>query len=108
MRLDLLIPTFKRLHLLERAVESLARVELPRSLQVGVIVINNDECAELPGLEAAFNSVPFPTRVLHEPQPGKSAALNAGISVSSADYIGFIDDDEELAPDWFRVVEDAL
>jgi glycosyltransferase involved in cell wall biosynthesis len=47
-------------------------------------------------------------RVLHEPQAGKSAALNAGIALSSADYIGLLDDDEELSSSWFRVVEDAL
>ena len=59
-------------------------------------------------MEATLSSIPFSTRVLHEPQPGKSAALNTGIAASTADYIGFIDDDEELAPDWFRVVERAL
>jgi glycosyltransferase involved in cell wall biosynthesis len=108
MRLDLLIPTFRRPHLLERALGSLARAERPRRLQVGVVVINNDAVPELPGLEPVVASAVYPTRVLHEPQPGKSAALNAGIVASTADYLGFIDDDEELAPDWFRVLEDAL
>ena len=108
MRLDLLLPTLRRPHLLERALASIARAEPPRRLQVAVIVINNDVRPELPGLEAALAAVPFPARVLHEPQPGKSAALNTGIMASKADYLGFVDDDEELAPDWFRVVEDAL
>jgi glycosyltransferase involved in cell wall biosynthesis len=108
MRLDLLLPTLRRPELLKRALESLARVERPQRLQVAVIVINNDARPELPGLGAALAAVPFPTRVLHEPRPGKSAALNAAIAASTADYLGFIDDDEEVAPDWFRVVEDAL
>ena len=108
MRVDLLVPTLRRPHPLKRALQSIARVERPRRLQVAVTVINNDTRSELPGLEATLASVPFPTSVLHEPRPGKSAALNAGIAASTADYIGFIDDDEELAPDWFRVVEDAL
>ena len=108
MRLDLLIPTFRRPQLLRRALESLKRAEQPRRLQVAVLVINNDPTPTLPGVEDALSAVPFPTYVLHEPQPGKSAALNAGIAASTADYLGFIDDDEELAPDWFRVVEDAL
>jgi glucosyl-dolichyl phosphate glucuronosyltransferase len=118
MRLDLLVPTLRRPHLLKRALESIGRVEPPRSLRVDVTIINNDTHPEtiinndthpeLPGLEATVASVPFPTRVLHEPHPGKSAALNTGIAASSADYIGLIDDDEELAPDWFRVVEEAL
>jgi len=108
MRLDLLVPTLRRPHLLKRALDSVTRAEPPRRLQVGVIVINNDIQASVPGLASIVGSVPFPVRVLHEPQAGKSAALNAGIAISSADYIGFIDDDEELSSSWFRVVEDAL
>ena len=46
--------------------------------------------------------------MIEEPRGGKSAALNAGIAASTADYIGLIDDDEEIAVDWFVVVERAL
>ena len=108
MRLDLIIATFRRPSLLKRTIESLARVQRPKWLDVGVIVVNNDTRPELPGIEEAIASLPFPGRLLHEPTPGKSAALNTGIAASTAEYIGFIDDDEEVAPDWFRVVEDAL
>ena len=83
MRLDLLIPTFRRPQLLRRALESLKRAEQPRRLQVAVLVINNDPTPTLPGVEDALSAVPFPTYVLHEPQPGKSAALNAGIAARS-------------------------
>jgi glucosyl-dolichyl phosphate glucuronosyltransferase len=108
MRLDLLVATFRRPQLLQRALESVARAERPRRLQVEVIVINNDRGDLLPGLEATLAALPCRARIIHEPAPGKSAALNAGIAASTADYLGFIDDDEELAADWFRVVEDAL
>ncbi|MGH9309168.1 MAG: glycosyltransferase family 2 protein [Vicinamibacterales bacterium] len=108
MRLDLLVPTLRRPHLLERALISVARTERPGRLQPGVIIIVNDAAPELPGLEGTLAAMPFPTRVLHEPRPGKSAALNTAIAASTADYLGFIDDDEVLAPDWFRVVEAAL
>ena len=108
MRLDLLVPTFKRPRQLRRALESLENADRPRRLQVSVIVINNDAQPELPGLEATLAAASYPTTVLHEPQSGKSAALNAGIASSTADYLGFIDDDEELGRNWFRVLEDAV
>jgi glycosyltransferase involved in cell wall biosynthesis len=108
MDLDLLIPTLRRPNPLKRALESVANADRPRRLQPRVTIINNDTDPELPGIEATLASMPFPTRVLHEPRPGKSAALNTGIATSTAAYFGFIDDDEVLAPDWFRVVEDAL
>jgi glycosyltransferase involved in cell wall biosynthesis len=106
MRLDLLIPTFRRPQLVRATLASVARATPPRAMEVAVTVINND--AEALVLEPAFFSGPYPVRVLHERRRGKSAALNAGIAASTADYIGLVDDDEELAPDWFVVVERAL
>jgi glucosyl-dolichyl phosphate glucuronosyltransferase len=106
MHLDLLMPTFQRPALLRAALESVARATRPRAMAVSVTVINND--TEPLVLEPAFFAGPYPLRVLHERRRGKSAALNAGIAVSTADYIGLIDDDEQLAADWFVVVERAL
>lgn len=108
MRLDIVIPTFRRPGLLRGALASIARAERPLQLGVAVVVVNNDATPDLPGLGPVLDSMPYPARVMHEPAPGKSAALNGAISQSTADYLGFVDDDEELAPDWFRVVEKAL
>jgi len=105
MRLELLIPTLKRPDLVRAAVLGIARAARPRALDVSVTVINNDT-VRLP-LEAGAAG-PYPLRVLDEPRPGKSAALNAGIAASTADYIGLLDDDAEIAHDWFLVVERVL
>ena len=51
---------------------------------------------------------PFPITVVHEPRPGKSTALNTALSLASADYVGFLDDDEEVDASWFRVVAREL
>ena len=106
MRLDLLIPTFERPELLRATLASVARATQPRAMEVSVTVINN--ASEPLDLEPGVVAGPYPLRVLHERRRGKSAALNAGIAASTADYIGLIDDDEEIAADWFLVVERAL
>ena len=106
MRLELLIPTFKRPALVRAALASVARAARPRAMEVSVTVIDNDTEPLL--LEREFLEGPYPVRVLHERRKGKSASLNAGIAASHADYIGLIDDDEELAPDWLQVAERAL
>jgi glycosyltransferase involved in cell wall biosynthesis len=108
VRLDLIIPTWRRPALLRAALESVARADPPRTMTVEVVVVNNDDDPELPGLDAALASMPFRTSVLHEPTPGKSSALNAAIARSTADYVGLIDDDEEIDRSWFRIVERAL
>jgi glucosyl-dolichyl phosphate glucuronosyltransferase len=106
MDLDLLIPTLRRPALLRATIASVERAARPRAMRVSVTVINNDTTPLV--LEPEFFAGPYPLRVLEEPRPGKSAALNAGIAASTADYIGLIDDDEEIAADWFLVVERAL
>jgi glycosyltransferase involved in cell wall biosynthesis len=106
MHLELLIPTFQRPALLGAALESVSRATRPRAMTVSVTVINND--TEPLVIEPAFFAGPYPVRVLHERRRGKSAALNAGIAASTADYIGLIDDDEQIAADWLVVVERAL
>jgi len=106
MRLDLIIPTFRRPELVRCALASVARAAPPQALDVSVIVVNND--TEPLVLEPEYTAGRYPVRIVHERRAGKSAALNAGISVSTADYIGLIDDDEEIAPDWFQVAERAL
>jgi glycosyltransferase involved in cell wall biosynthesis len=105
MRLELLIPTLRRPALLRGALRAIARAQRPSVLDVSVTVINNDTVPlELePGIAG-----PYPLRVLDERRKGKSAALNAGIAASTADYIGLLDDDAEVADDWFQVVERAL
>jgi glucosyl-dolichyl phosphate glucuronosyltransferase len=106
MRLELLIPTYKRPALVRAALASVARASRPRAMEVSVTVIDND--TEPLVLEPGVFESPYPVRVLHERRRGKSAGLNAGIATSTADYIGLIDDDEEIAVDWLQVVERAL
>jgi glycosyltransferase involved in cell wall biosynthesis len=105
MRLELLIATFRRPALVKAAVRSLARATPAATLDVSVTVINND-AQPLP-LEPA-DAAPYPLRVIDERRPGKSAALNTAIAASTADYIGLLDDDAEVAEDWFLAVERAL
>ena len=106
MQLDLIIPTLRRPSLLRALLSSVARADPPRAMQVSVTIVNNDSKPLV--LEPAFLAPPYPVRVLQERRPGKSAALNTGIAASTADYIGLIDDDEEIAADWFQVVERVL
>lgn len=108
MRLELLIPTLRRPNLIRGALASIVRADIPARMRVSVTVINNDRAAGPPGLEQTLRSMPIPTALLHEPRPGKSVALNTAVARSTAEFLGFVDDDEELDGRWFRVAEEAL
>jgi len=43
-----------------------------------------------------------------EGQPGKSFALNRGVSSTTGELLGFIDDDEEIDPSWYSRVYQAF
>jgi glycosyltransferase involved in cell wall biosynthesis len=45
---------------------------------------------------------------VREPVSGKSSALNTGIRVTHRELVGIVDDDEEVAPDWFAAVAAAF
>ena len=43
-----------------------------------------------------------------EEQQGRSHALNAGIEATSGDFVGIIDDDEEIDANWYKTAVAAL
>lgn len=47
-------------------------------------------------------------RVLHTENSGQSSARNTGLNVSNGDYIGFVDDDDILHPQFYEVLLTAL
>lgn len=57
-----------------------------------------DRCAE---------AAAFPVRVIHQDNAGVSAARNAGMAASDAEYIAFFDIDDLAAPDYIAALERA-
>ena len=105
MRIDVILPTFNRVALLERTLDSLHVAERADGLDVHVQVVDNASTDSTRSLvHAQMNRFEGHLHYLFERTPGKPHALNAGIAAAEGDLIGLIDDDEEIAPDWFRVV----
>lgn len=47
-------------------------------------------------------------RVVHQVNSGSSRARNAGLEICHGDYLGFIDGDDYVAPDMYRILLDNL
>ena len=98
------IITLKRLHGLERLLNSLRKltfeaVDAPRWC---VVVVDNDELESAKAVVDAASAT-FPVPILYgvEPQKGIAAARNRAISLAPAcQFIAFIDDDETADPTW--------
>ena len=105
MRLDVVVPTYNRSKLLRAAVQSLLRAPVPEGLEVRVIVVDNnspDDTAEV--VREIQATATLPVLYVLETRQGSSRARNAGIEAGDAELIGFIDDDEEIDGEWYRVI----
>ncbi|HLI76787.1 MAG TPA: glycosyltransferase [Acidobacteriaceae bacterium] len=105
MKLDVVVPTYNRSGLLQKTLASLFQATVPPGLDVSVLVIDNnspDDTAEM--VQRLQAETTLPLRYIPERKQGLSHARNAGIAASSADLIGFIDDDEEIDATWYSVV----
>lgn len=103
LKLNVILPTYNRAVLLRRTLESLANAEIAPTLDVLATVVDNNSSDETRETIEEFVKKQGKVRFeyLSEARQGKSIALNAAVKKSVADLIATIDDDEEVAADWF-------
>lgn len=105
MKLNVIIATYDRAAILPGALRSLSEARPARGLDVTVTVVDNNSAdATRQTVEDFQRKSALDVRYLLEPRQGKSCALNAGVAQADADLVGFIDDDIEVAPDWFEEI----
>jgi glucosyl-dolichyl phosphate glucuronosyltransferase len=105
LTLDVVVPTYKRSHLLRKTLHSLLSAPVPAGLTVCVIVVDNnspDDTAQV--VREMQVQAPVELRYVRERKQGLSHARNGGIAAGTGELIGFIDDDEEVDPTWYTVV----
>lgn len=109
MRLDVIVPTYNRQDLLPSALNSLFAAEVPSDLEVVVTVVDNNSTDGTRQVVESFREK-FGERIQYrfEAQQGRSHALNAGITSTSGDLVGTIDDDEEIDRDWYKTAFEAF
>lgn len=96
------IPTYNRAHLLERAIGSVLEQSRPADEIVVIDDGSTDETSRLVGEK-------FPTvRYLNQPNRGVSAARNLGISETESEWIAFLDSDDEWLADKLKNQLDQL
>ena len=109
MRLDVIVPTYNRQDLLPSALSSLFAAEVSAGLEVTVTVVDNNSTDGTRGVIESFQKR-FGERIRYcfETQQGRSHALNAGITATTGDLIGIIDDDEEIDANWYKIAFEAF
>lgn len=105
MKLDVVVPTYNRSWLLRRTIASMLKAPVPEGLDVTILIVDNNSKDDT---EQVVRSIPQPSdrRLVYvkETNQGLSHSRNGGIRAGSGDIIGFIDDDEEIDENWYKVV----
>lgn len=105
MKLDVVVPTYNRSLLLRRTISSLMTAPVPEGLEVTILIIDNNSKDNTEQVVREMQTeATRPLVYIRERNQGLSHARNGGIQAGAGDLIGFIDDDEEVDKDWYKVI----
>ncbi|RVD58153.1 glycosyltransferase [Mesorhizobium sp. M2D.F.Ca.ET.185.01.1.1] len=98
--IDICICTFRRPELAD-TLRSVAALEKPEGLEIGIVIADNDDEPSAQKLvKALAEELKLPIRYRHAPARNISIARNACLDASVSDFAAFIDDDETASPGW--------
>lgn len=109
MLIDVIIPTFNRAALLERAVRSVLKARRNGDFEVAVTVVDNnsaDGTAQVVAQMVAESQGRL--RCLREQRQGKSHAVNAALLATNGEFVALADDDQCMDAEWLNVIYRAL
>lgn len=102
--ISVVICTRNRSNSLKNTLSALSRLRFPGPTEV-VVVNNASEDDTSPMVRDLALDYPVQLRVIEEPAPGKSAALNAAIRAARGSILAFTDDDAMPERDWLVELE---
>ncbi|ACL06874.1 glycosyl transferase family 2 [Desulfatibacillum aliphaticivorans] len=109
MKISVILCTQAASRHLEALISSLAVQDFPAQEYEVLIVDNSPDGAakDLAG-EAVQAAPDRKIRYVHEPVPGKTRALNAGVKIAQGEIVAFLDDDVSLDSDWLVAIAHAF
>jgi len=101
---SIILPTFRRSHGLQTALESLVG-QNAGGLALEIIVADNDPAGSAQTYVEKFAaSSKVDIHYLHIPQPGVSNARNGALKAAQGRYLAFLDDDQEAGENWLETL----
>ncbi len=103
-RVSVVLPTYRRQHVLARAIDSILRQTMS---QWEVLVVDDEPNTETNRIVESYSD-PRIRYLAHQRNRGLSAARNTGIRNARSEYIAFLDDDDMFFPRKLEVQCDVL
>jgi glucosyl-dolichyl phosphate glucuronosyltransferase len=107
--ISLIIPTYNRATLLERALKSAMNLDYPPT-RYEIVIVDNGSTDATPAVvqNVRDNSAEHDVRYVREERLGLHNARHAGVWAAKGDILIFTDDDATFAPGWLRAYAAAF
>jgi glycosyltransferase involved in cell wall biosynthesis len=99
VKVSVIIPVYNAEKHLKDCIDSLLRQTLPELEFIFVNDGSNDSSAQI---IATYQATDSRITLINQPNQGVSVARNNGIAVAQGDYIGFVDADDTIEPDFYE------
>lgn len=104
VKLSIIVPVYNAIDYLDNCINSI----LSSSFSDFELILVNDGSTDKSGnLCDLWMSKDPRVKVLHKPNGGSSSALNVGLNCAKGNYIGFVDQDDFIAPLMFEKMMDS-
>lgn len=103
--ISVIVPVYKVESFLDRCVKSIVGQSYE---QLEIILVDDGSPDSCPAICDAWAEKDRRIKVIHKTNGGLSDARNAGMAVATGEFIGFIDSDDWIEPDFFEVLYRAI
>lgn len=104
-KVSVIVPIYNTEAYLERCVDSLLA---QTHINLEIILVNDGSTDCSPIICDRYATQDARVKVVHKPNGGLSSARNAGLDVASGEYIGFVDSDDYVSADMYRLLAECL
>lgn len=98
--ITIIIPTYKPQRYIDECLYSLEAQTLDKSQFEVLVILNGEREPYYSYIRRLLDSYTFKSHLYFSEVPGVSNARNIGLDNAAGDYIGFIDDDDYVSPDY--------
>lgn len=104
-KVSVIVPIYNTEAYLERCVDSLL-AQTYTNLEV--VLVDDGSTDRSPAICDRYATQDVRVKVVHKPNGGLSSARNAGLDVATGEYIGFVDSDDYVSADMYRLLAERL
>lgn len=106
LKLSIIVPVFNLQNWLSKTLENLISLELPYEYEI--IVINDGSTDKSEQIIRSFHNKSSLIKLISIDNSGVSCARNTGIRYSSGEYITFVDGDDTVEKDYYKIAIEEL